>query len=88
MQRRKKVDYLDGDMKGNRFYGTYVHGIFDSSEFRGRMLNNIRRKKNIGEKRSTDLWEKREEELEKLALTVRGNLDMRYIYSLVGKSHD
>ena len=84
----KESDYWDGDRKEDRFFGTYVHGIFDSGGFRESVLNRIRRQKNIGEKKGTDLWERREEEMEKLASIVRENLDMNYIYRLVGKKND
>ncbi|MDI6617057.1 MAG: cobyric acid synthase [Clostridiales bacterium] len=84
----KGTDYCDGDMKEGRFYGTYVHGIFDSSKFRENVLNLIRRRKNMGERQGADLWEKREEEIEKLASTVKENIDMKYIYGLMGKSYD
>ena len=84
----KDADYCDGDMKEGRFYGTYVHGIFDSSKFRESVLNLIRSHKNIAKRQGADLWEKREEEIEKLASIVRENIDMKYIYSLMGKDHD
>lgn len=78
------ADYYDGDMKENRFYGTYIHGIFDSNEFRSCILNFIRRQKKMDEKSGTDLKVKREEELTKLASIVRKNIDMKYVYSLLG----
>lgn len=78
-------NYMDGDMLEDRVFGTYLHGIFDSAEFREKFLNNIRVKKNLAPRKSTDLAAKREEELEKLASIVRENLDMEYIYSLIGR---
>lgn len=81
----KNVDYYDGDMKNGRYYGTYVHGIFDSSEFRSKMLNIIRRQKSIKEKDSIDLCKKREEEIDKLASVVRKNINIKYIYGLMDK---
>lgn len=78
------ADYYDGDMKENRFYGTYIHGIFDSNEFRSCILNFIRRQKKMDEKSGADLKVKREEELTKLASIVRKNIDMKYVYSLLG----
>ena len=78
------ADYYDGDMKENRFYGTYIHGIFDSNEFRSCILNFIRRQKKMDEKSGTDLKVKREEELTKLASIVRKYIDMKYVYSLLG----
>ena len=81
----KKEDYYDGDRFQNRFYGTYLHGIFDSNEFRSSILNQIRRQKNLEESCSIDLRENREEELERLAATVKENIDVDYIYRLLGK---
>jgi adenosylcobyric acid synthase len=81
----KNVKYTDGDVVDDRVYGTYIHGIFDSSEFREVILNRIRRKKALPEKRAVDLNQQREEELEKLAHIVQENLDMKYIYSLINR---
>lgn len=81
----ESVEYNDGDTKDGKYFGTYIHGIFDSNEFREYILNGIRRSKSLDEKSSVDLKHKREEELERLAETVRENLDMNYIYNLVGR---
>lgn len=81
----KIVNYTDGDMVEDRVYGTYIHGIFDSSEFRETILNRIRRGKALSEKQAVDLNQQREEELEKLAQIVQENLDMKYIYAIIGK---
>ena len=64
-------------------FGTYIHGIFDSSEFRTWLLNQIRRTKSLAEKHGEDLNQQREAELQKLARIVRENLDMTFIYSLI-----
>lgn len=80
----QRVSYTDGDMKDERYFGTYIHGIFDSRYFREYLLNNIRRKKSMDERFSEDLNTKREEEIKKLAKHVRENMDMEYIYSLIG----
>ncbi|CDF57283.1 cobyric acid synthase [Thermobrachium celere] len=76
-------DRLDGDYKEDRFYGTYVHGIFDSGEFRSYILNKIRRKKGLEEKSSLDLNEIRSRELDRLEEIFRENVDIEYIYSLL-----
>jgi len=81
----KDENYTDGDVVEDRFYGTYIHGIFDSSGFREVILNRIRREKALAEKQAIDLNQQREEELEKFAQIVRDNLDMNYIYSLITK---
>ncbi len=77
------INYADGDMRDDRLYGTYIHGIFDSSEFRTTLLNRIRRKKALTEKQSIDWRQQREEEIEKLARVVREHLDMEFVYSLI-----
>lgn len=77
------VEYSDGEMIDGKYYGTYIHGIFDSNEFREDILNKIRRKKSLEEKSSVDLSVKREEELNKLAEIVKQNLDMEYVNKLV-----
>jgi len=77
------VDYMDGDVRENRFYGTYIHGIFDSGDFRASFLNRIRRRKGLPEQAACDLRQQRETELEKLARIVRDYLDMQLVYSLI-----
>ncbi len=79
----KPVGYMDGDLREGRFYGTYIHGIFDSDEFRTSLLNRIRRGKSLPEKRSSDLNQQREAEIERLAAIVREHLDMEFVYSLL-----
>lgn len=79
----KAVNYSDGDVRDNRFYGTYIHGIFDSGEFRSSLLNRIRQQKSLSKKLSLDLNQQREAEFEKLAEVVRENLDMELVYSLI-----
>ena len=77
------VNYSDGDIRDERVYGTYIHGIFDSGEFRSTVLNRIRRERGLPEKASLDLDQQREAELEKLAQIVREHLDMDFVYSLL-----
>lgn len=80
----KADEYMDGDYKDGRYYGTYIHGIFDSKEFREKILNDIRDSKGIEERKSEDLNKKRFEEIEKLADGVSKNMDIDYIYSIMG----
>ncbi|KRQ85925.1 Cobyric acid synthase [Caloramator mitchellensis] len=74
---------LDGDMVEGKYYGTYVHGIFDSGEFREKILNMVRNKKGLENKISEDFDKKREEELDKLAAVFRDNVDIEYIYKIM-----
>lgn len=80
----EKADYLDGDFKNGRYYGTYIHGIFDSSEFREKILNDVRAAKKIQEKECEDLNKKRLEEIDKLAVGVIENTNMQFVYSIAG----
>ena len=62
-------------------FGTYIHGIFDSPEFTGRLLNILRKKtgKNIHTDPGCSRDEKREKELDKLADVLEESLDMNLI---------
>ncbi|PID60896.1 cobyric acid synthase CobQ [candidate division KSB3 bacterium] len=77
------VNERDGDVVEDRIYGTYIHGIFDSGEFRSVLLNRIRRKKGLPEQAARGLDQQRELELERLARTVRKHLDLERVYSLL-----
>ena len=82
----EKADYPDGTVneKGN-IIGTYIHGIFDGTEFREYILNNIRIQKGLPLRRS-DIYESlRDKELNKLADIVRNSLDMKRIYKIIGR---
>ncbi|MCG8500967.1 MAG: cobyric acid synthase [Firmicutes bacterium] len=83
LKENRETAYKDGEMKAGRYFGTYIHGIFDSNAFREYILNKIRKQKSLAERSSVDLRIKREEELEKLAATVRDNMDMAFVYGLV-----
>jgi adenosylcobyric acid synthase len=79
------VSYRDGatNKKGN-VIGTYIHGIFDSIEFREYILNNLRAKKGLSYKKSKNYESIRERELNKLADIVRNSIDMKKIYEIMG----
>lgn len=81
----KKVKRQDGaiNKKGN-VMGTYIHGVFDGMEFRENVLNNIRRSKGIEEKKAIHYENLREKNLNILADVVRENVDMDYIYKIMG----
>lgn len=71
--------WYDGAIIDNRIFGTYIHGIFDKGNFRAKILNMIRDKKKLYHRTSIDLFEKRENELNKLADIVRNSLDINFI---------
>ncbi len=80
-----KVENFDGTFneKGN-VIGTYIHGIFDSVDFRQYILNTIRKNKGISIKASKTYEGIRDNEINKLADIVRQNLDMGKIYEILG----
>ena len=82
----KKVQIKDGAINdtGNCF-GTYLHGLFNNDRFRRELLNKLRVNKGLKRltNNSTSYHRKIELELDKLADTIRKNIDMKYIYSLL-----
>lgn len=68
----------------NRVLGTYIHGIFDNTEFRKKLLNSIRSYKGLEEKKeSFDYKKHREKELDKLSDILKENLDIERIYKIL-----
>ncbi|ERI94460.1 cobyric acid synthase CobQ [Clostridiales bacterium oral taxon 876 str. F0540] len=86
----KEILKYDGIFnKEETIFGTYIHGILDSTEFRQYLLNKIRTKKSMPLRKSPVYEGFREEELNKLADIVRSSLDMNKIYKILGlKQHD
>jgi adenosylcobyric acid synthase len=82
----EKVDYLEGctNEEGNVF-GTYLHGLFDEIDFTRSLLNTVRAKKGLESKTSdvTSFKEFKDREYDKLAQTVRENVDLEAIYKLI-----
>jgi adenosylcobyric acid synthase len=75
--------------KSETIFGTYVHGILDSTEFRQYLLNRIRAEKALPQRKSPVYEGFREEELNKLADIVRKSLDIKKIYEIMGlEAHD
>jgi len=66
-------------------FGTYIHGIFDSTQFTRSFLNLIRTQKGIEPLQDTleDYWDYKETQLNQLADIVRNNLDMKKVYEIV-----
>ncbi|MGL4568166.1 MAG: cobyric acid synthase, partial [Fusobacteriaceae bacterium] len=76
-------DRLIATVKENIF-GTYLHGIFDNSEFSDFILNKIREKKGLERKESEiDFDQYRLRELDKLEKIFRENIDMKVIYKIL-----
>ena len=75
---------LKGAVKDN-VAGTYIHGIFDNSEFTSHFLNEVRKLKGldrIDENFSYSDYKNRE--YDKLAEVLRENLDIKKIYEIMG----
>ncbi|MBO6178079.1 MAG: cobyric acid synthase [Selenomonadaceae bacterium] len=64
--------------------GTYIHGIFDNDEFRGDMLNNLRKRKGLSPiEYGESLMARKEKSYDELAKVVRKNLDMEKITEIM-----
>ena len=75
---------LKGTVKDN-IAGTYIHGIFDNSEFTSHFLNEVRKLKGldrIDENFSYSDYKNRE--YDKLAEVLRENIDIKKIYEIMG----
>lgn len=78
-----KLTDSGGSFNGN-CAGCYVHGVFDSSEVSGRLVQGLYERKGLtfaGE--SVDRREYRNRQLDLLADDVRKNLDMELVYRII-----
>ncbi len=77
----------DGSISGDgRALGTYVHGLFNSYELRRSLLEQLAEWKGVVLPGPSDTGGQmsRDSEYDKLAQTVRGNLDMELLYRISG----
>lgn len=74
----------DGCISGNVF-GTYVHGIFDREEFLESVVKLLYKRKGLSynQVKTVDLKTYKEMQYDKLADTVRNNMDMELIYRIL-----
>ncbi|MCX5999484.1 MAG: cobyric acid synthase [Chloroflexi bacterium] len=80
-----QVDYLDGAMNAQGMVlGTYVHGLFHNQAFRQTVLNNLRRRRGLGE-RWGGIAADKERQYDKLADHVRRSLDMAAVRRIVAE---
>jgi adenosylcobyric acid synthase len=80
-----EVHKLDGVANPQEtIFGTYLHGILDSTEFRQQLLTKIRQEKGLPQKNSPIYEGFREQELNKLADIVRKAIDIDKIYEIMG----
>ena len=65
--------------------GTYLHGIFDNSEFTLGVVNNLRSRKGLKELETggTDYQDFKRKEYDRLAKLIRDNLDMKKVYEII-----
>lgn len=74
---------IKGTVKGN-IAGTYIHGIFDNSEFTNILINNLREIKGIDKSSEMfDFKKYKEQEYDKLADLLRNSLDIDKIYKIM-----
>ncbi|MDE7254319.1 MAG: cobyric acid synthase [Acetatifactor sp.] len=78
-------DGLDGCCKGNVF-GTYLHGLFDEEDFRNALIQILCSRKGIAREvlNGFSMETYQEEQFNKLADTLRRNLDMDAVYRIMG----
>lgn len=70
----------------NRFMGTYVHGLFDSDDFRLSFLNHLRSRKGLAPRESSfDYQAFKHEQFDRLEALVREHLDMDAVYEIFEK---
>lgn len=82
----KCLNAQDGMMNEDRtVFGTYIHGIFDSSAFTRSLLNHVRERKGMASLINTvpDYWDYKDKQYDKLADIVRGSLDMDKLYGIL-----
>ncbi len=75
---------FDGCARGN-VYGSYLHGFFDNTSCRSAVLSSVCKAKGIdfSELSSFDYASYKKEQYDKLADSVRKNLDMELIYKIL-----
>ncbi len=72
--------------KDGKVFGTYLHGIFDNFTWTNKLLNALRRKKNLDEKEHSlpeNYRAFKEKEYDRLADAVRKSIDMDKIYEII-----
>jgi adenosylcobyric acid synthase len=83
---KERVNTEDGAVSiDGRVFGTYIHGLFDSDEFRQSFINRLRVKKGFSPSYSKSRHsEAKETAFDRLAAIVRESLDIERIYELAG----
>lgn len=82
---KTKAHILDGAMsKNGNVIGTYMHGIFDNRDFRNAILNRVRKAKGIKVRNSVVSSDILDNEVSRLAKTLRDSLDIGAVYKILG----
>lgn len=83
----KAFSVIDGREEGcvlNNCVGTYIHGVFDETNFREKYIKTIFDKKGISfDEKTIDIKEYKESQYNKLADLIRENMDMDKIYEIL-----
>ena len=72
----------DGSKKGD-VWGTYIHGIFENDAFRGRLLNTLRARAGLPERKPVNYAALKEDGIDRLAAAIRENIDLKEIERLL-----
>ena len=85
----KKCIFGDGKLKGmvkDNVIGTYIHGVFDNSEFTNFILNKVRKDKGLDSiNENFSFTEYKNQEYDKLAQILRENIDIEKIYDIISE---
>ena len=89
-----KTEVMDGEIilerngevlgvQSGNIWGTYLHGIFDNDKFRRIFLDDLRVRKGLPKLNTISAYDL-EPAFEKLASTVRENVDINKVYEIIG----
>ncbi|AIQ45519.1 cobalamin biosynthesis protein CobQ [Paenibacillus sp. FSL R7-0273] len=86
LDRKDGQEQLEGwGTPDGRIWGTYLHGLFHNDELRRRWLDGLRVAKGLAPKAVTfSAADLREQEFDRLASSVRENLNMEAVYAIMG----
>ena len=79
------VSREDGNLvRSGQIWGTYLHGLFESTEFCAYFLNSLREKKGLQTHVSQLVSNKSDAMYDQLAHLIRAHLDTDRLYELIG----
>ncbi len=81
---REDGEVIGGGIEDHRIWGTYLHGIFDTDDFRRWFIDRLRARRNLPAIRKVCAVYDLEPALERLADVVRRSLKIGEIYRLMG----